>query len=100
MSWTKKSIGDLSFDIYRGTCLNVFEEITEEELCKIISSMPSKTCSLDPLPTSLTKLLLPELLPLITKIINLSLCDGIVPNSFKEALIISLLNKSNLDCNE
>ena len=96
----KKSIGDLSFDIYRGTCLNVFEEITEEELCKIISSMPSKTCSLDPFPTSLTKLLLPELLPLITKIINLSLCDGIVPNSFKEALVIPLLKKSNLDCNE
>ena len=96
----KKSDGDLSFDIYHGTCLNVFEEITEEELNKIISSMPSKTCSLDPLPTSLTKILLPELLPLIIKIINLSLCDGIVPNSFKEALVIPLLKKPNLDCNE
>ena len=95
-----KTAADVSFDGHYGTTLNFFEKVTEDELKKIILSMPSKTCSLDPLPTSLTKLLLPELLPLITKIINLSLQKGVVPNSFKEALVIPLLKKPNLDCNQ
>ena len=61
--------------------------------------MPSKHCKLDPIPTWLLKDTLDELLPCITKLLNISLSSGHVPESFKTSLLIPLLKKPNLDQN-
>ena len=59
-----------------GTCTNapVFNSFlltTEDELKKIIMSSNSKSCTLDPIPTSILKQCLDCLLPILVKIVNL-----------------------------
>ena len=58
--------------------LSRFEPTTSTEVQKIIKSMPSKQCQLDPIPTWVIKLHLDNLAPIITKIINTSLENGFV----------------------
>ena len=55
---------------------------------------------LDPIPTSLTKQCLNDLVSLITVIVNASLPAGIVPEQFKQALVTTLLKKPGLDSND
>lgn len=50
-----------------------FCALTEDEIWALISKMTSKSCSLDPMPTSILKLCLDELLPIITRIVHYSL---------------------------
>ena len=59
--------------------------------------MPVKHCQLDPLPTWLMIECLDVLLPIFTKIVNLSLSIGEVPSELKHAIIKPLLKKSGLD---
>ena len=73
--------------------------VSEGEVQKAIKISPDKSCELDPIPTWLLKSCLPELLPLVTKIINMSLETGYVPQSFKNSLIRPLLKKPDLDQN-
>ena len=56
-----------------------------------------KTCALDLLPASVLTKCLQRLLPVITDIVNRSLDEALMPNSFKTALIIPMLKKTNLD---
>lgn len=70
---------------------------TQEEIHKIILGSPTKSCTLDPIPTFLLKDCLDELLPIITAIINASLKSGKVPQSFKKAVVTPLLKKASLD---
>ena len=58
--------------------------------------MPNKNCALDPIPTALLKQILPSIVALISDIINTSLRDGIVPESFKRAFVKPLLKKPGL----
>ena len=58
---------------------------------------PSKSCDLDPLPTDFVKKNLDLLLPVITKIINLSLQQGVFPDQFLSAIVVPLLKKLGLD---
>ena len=55
---------------------------------------------LDPIPTSLTKQCLHDLVSLITFIVNASLSTGIVPPQFKQAIVTPLLKKPGLDTND
>ena len=55
---------------------------------------PSKTCSLDPCPTYPMKNCVDILLPSLTKLVNLSLKNGIFPNPFEQAIVIPLIKKS------
>ena len=48
-------------------------QLVSEIVLKFIKESPSKTCSLDPWPTFLVKRCIDNLLPLITKLVNLSL---------------------------
>ena len=50
--------------------------MTEEEVHKVIVSLKTKSCELDTMPTDILKKMMPVVLPLITKIINLSLTQG------------------------
>lgn len=88
---------DIPFD---GEALTQLTLTTEEEVRKIITNSPSKSCELDPLPTSLLKQCLEALLPLITSIMNKSLTESKVPLWFKKANIKPLLKKSGLDKEE
>ena len=59
-------------------------------------SSKSTQCSLDPLPTWLVKECIDVLLPILTRIVNLSLLHGEMPKSLKKALVLPLLKKANL----
>ena len=57
-----------------------------------------KSCALDPVPACVLKVCLPDLLPVITKMINLSLETGTVAAYVhKETLLIPLLKKVDSD---
>jgi hypothetical protein len=77
--------------------LDSFVLASEAEICKLISSSPSKCCSLDPIPTWMLKDHINILLPVITNIVNLSLESAVFPDHFKNALVSPLLKKPSLD---
>ena len=56
--------------------LQEFKALEENDVHRVILSLRTKTCKLDPVPTTIFKMLLPKILTLITKIVNLSLCQG------------------------
>ena len=89
-----------TFSPYDGPKLCLFQPVTEEEIRKLIVESPTKTCMLDPIPTSLTKECLSDLLPLITRIVNSSLGSGVVPPQFKQAVVTPMLKKPGLDPND
>ena len=67
-------------------------------MSKVIKESSNASCVNDPLPTKLLKsCLLDTLLPVITKIVNLSLHSGIFPDLYKTALVKPLLKKISLD---
>ena len=74
-----------------------FEMIEDSELLQIIMSMPSKQCSLDPIPAFLLKSCAQELLPVISFIVNQSFQTGYFPCQLKTAVITPVLKKPNLD---
>jgi hypothetical protein len=74
-----------------------FQPATEEEVQKMIMATKPKSCSQDPIPTSLLKECAGSLLPVITKIVNLSMSQGVMPTDLKKALILPLLKKAGLD---
>ena len=56
-------------------------------------SMPSQSCELEVLPTKVLKEIIKPLLPVLTKIINLSLVEGVFVGECKVAIIHPLLKK-------
>ena len=76
---------------------SAFKPVTDDQVRKMIMSTKTKSCSQDPIPTALLKECTSSLLPVITKIVNLSLSQGIMPEDLKKALILPLLKKSGLD---
>ncbi len=79
------------------TELRNFNLLTEENVRKLLMKSSNKHCELDPIPTTLLKLCIEDLLPLITKIINLSLTLGDMPHILKDAIIKPLLKKLGLE---
>ncbi len=65
--------------------------VSEETVWKIIKESPSKSCSLDPLPTWLLKHCLDTFLPVITEIGKLLLSTTTFPDNFKEAILTPLI---------
>ena len=64
---------------------------------RLIVEAPTKSCPSDPIPTGLLKECLDELLPVITRTINLSLEEGKFPSEWKGALVKPKLKKADLD---
>ena len=79
------------------TKLESFTSLNTEEVRKLIEGFTKKTCMLDPVPTSIMTSCIDVLLPVITKIVNLSLESGMFAGDWKCALINPLLKKDNLD---
>ena len=61
------------------TALDCFIPTTETELRGLILKSAKKSCCLDPIPTSLLVQCFDDLLPIITRIINLSFSSSTVP---------------------
>ncbi|KAK3759590.1 hypothetical protein RRG08_065095 [Elysia crispata] len=89
-----------SFDCFDGDCMMMFEPVTKEDVMKIIKASPPKSCCLDPIPTPLLVIHIEHLIGPITAMINQSLLSGIVPVSFKHAVVLPLLKKPNLSPEE
>ena len=70
--------------------LVTFKMATEKEVSEVINKSATKTCALDPISTHVS-----SLIPVITKLVNLSMETGCVPSSFKKALVTPLLKKTN-----
>ena len=77
--------------------LQQFKPMTEDEVSSIIHNMSSKSCKRDNVPTTLLKQILPDVIKVITKIVNISLTTGAFSQSWKTAVIYPLLKKVRLD---
>ena len=63
----------------------------------LIDKAPKNSCQLDPVATSIVVQSLDILLPVITKLVNLSFETGQFVWIWKEALVLPYLKKHNLD---
>ncbi len=79
------------------TTFKEFQLLSEDEVRILVQKSPTKHCELDPMPTWLVKDCLEEILPTLTRIINLSLQLGDMPLSLKHAIIKPLLKKMGLE---
>ena len=70
-----------------------FSTLPMEEVCQIIRESYNASCRLDPVPTWLVKSFLDILACSITKMVNVSLLSGRVPENWKTAAIIHLSKK-------
>ena len=101
---TDNSIDNYTIDCFNQneSCRFSFQQVTEQEVRKIITDSRSKSCSLDIIPTRLLQdeTVLHTLLPWITCIIKSSLHTGQFPQVMKHAIVRPLLKKSNMSlCN-
>ena len=76
-----------------GQLLNEFKLVNEEVVSGFVNHLCSKSCTLDPIPSAVFKRCRHCLLPVITRIVNLSLTSGQVPDRFKVAMLKPLLKK-------
>lgn len=77
--------------------LTQFAHATDAEIKKFITTSSSASCKLYPLPTSVVKECTDEIISMLTRIVNASLTEGVVPNSMKNAIVKPLIKKANLD---
>lgn len=82
---------------YTGDPLIEFSPTSSDEIRKLIMNSPSKSCDLDPIPTYLLKQCIESFIPIVTSLVNKSLCDSSVPTIFKQATVRPLLKKPGLD---
>ncbi|XP_068734832.1 uncharacterized protein [Montipora capricornis] len=74
-----------------------FKSLLVDDVRHIIMRSSKKSCSPDPVPTSLVVECMDVLLPVITLIVNLSLQSGHFPEIWKEAIVTPLLKKCGSD---
>ena len=78
--------------------LHSFHRYSSEEIRKLVVASKTKSCALDPVPTSILKEFLDKLLPFITEMCNRSLLEGRrVPLSQRHAIITPIIKKPGLD---
>src|SRR3977135_128017 len=92
------SANHLSPEVSSTIHMSAFQSIKEADIKSIMKCSPSKSCSLDPIPTYLLQSCETIVSPL-TKLINSSLNTGVVPKCFKHALVTPLIKNSKLDSN-
>ena len=77
--------------------LSSFQLFTEAAVRRIIMTSPTKSCSLDPVPTFLLREFIDLLLPYVTAMVNASLVQGRLPVSQRHAIVTPRLKKQGLD---
>ena len=84
-------------DVPKFSC---FQQVSQEDIRKIIMKSPTKSRLLDPWYTFLVKECIDILLPSVTRLVNCSLSNGFVPGGFKKTIITPLIKRSSLPPNE
>ena len=74
-----------------------FEQLTRDDMMKIISVMNKTTCVSDPFPNKLLMSHLPAIVEIILGIVNLCFESAVFPLSCKSSVIIPLIEKPGLD---
>lgn len=74
-----------------------FHPVSDDDISKLVNSTV-KSCSLDPLPSSVFLNCSDILVPFLTKFINYCLFNGIMPDALKIAKITPILKKSGENC--
>ena len=89
--------GATSLATSASTCseFSEFSPLSDESVRRIAASC-AKSCALDPLPSSIMTFCLDELLPVVRKIVNLSLESGVFAEDWKNASVHPLLKKAGL----
>ena len=79
-----------------------FQTVSSESVRKVILKSPTKSSTVDPIPTSVLKIsvVLDALLPVVSCMMNQSLLTGCVPACMKSAAITPLIKKVNMDHND
>ena len=77
--------------------LDQFVVCSAEDILKVITAAPSKSCALDPVPMEVLEMFLPELILYITAVSNSSLLQGSLPDSQRPAVVVPRLKKANAD---
>ena len=80
--------------------LDCFVDVPINALFSIAQPIAKKPCDLDPLPACLLSLNLHVLMPVIVRIVNLSLKSVSMLSKLKEAVLKPLLKKTNLNHTE
>ena len=81
---------------FNGERINEFEPTTEEELRKLIAKHGIKTCAEDPIPSQLFKAAVDVILPVLVKLINISLSEGSI-DGVNWSVLDPLIKKFGLD---
>ena len=80
------------------TCLlTAFEPATEAEIGMLLKSSPVKSCVFYPIPTWLLRNCMHDIVPVLTKIVDLSLRTGVVSSHLKGVHVRPVLKKPSLD---
>ena len=87
-----------SYPEFSGIPLLQFEPVSTDFVKDIIKKSPTKSCTLDPVPTWLLKQCTDELVPVLTTITNLSLACADFSDTLKVAFVTPLIKKITLDC--
>ena len=77
--------------------LRKFAPLTETETRRLVSSLQNKSCDIDPVPAKVFQLLQDKLIPIYTRIINLSLRQAEFAQDWKNSSVKPLLKKTGLD---
>ena len=87
--------GETSDVVSADTTFSEFSLLSEEDVRKLALAN-KKSCALDPVPASILSVCLDELLPVVTRMVNMSLETGYFANDWKCALVHPLLKKHGL----
>ena len=103
-TWVSETLDPLCIKIIRlwievapSCSLLSFQPVTVEFTAQLVKKSPSKQSQLDPIPTWLLKQCVTLLAPFLTRLINISIEQGSVPECMKMAIVAPLLKKSILD---
>ena len=79
------------------TRFSTFTEVKLDDIRELAATVFSKSCILDPLPSSIIKQCTDLLLPTVTNIVDLSLREGCMPTCLKSVVLSPLLKKPDAD---
>ena len=72
---------------------SAFDLVTDTDIHQILAKSADKSCNLDPIPNSIHKQSVDVIIPVITRIMNISLQSSSMPEIYKRALVSPLLKK-------
>ena len=77
--------------------LKKFTPVLQSDVKEIVASAPAKSCELDPIPTSLLKMHIEVLAPIISNITNSSFETGFFSDELKDAFVHPLHKHPSLE---